>query len=89
MITEPIDRIPAAPWSGSAMTIQEMYEQSIKPLPAPDRLRLATLILNEIPAELVIDDSDEWTDQDLRDITLHSLRRAAKSMEEEVEDEDA
>ena len=68
------------------MTIQEMYEQSIKPLPAPDRLRMATLILNEIPAELVIDDSDEWTDEDLRDFTLHSLRRAAASMEEAQDD---
>jgi hypothetical protein len=65
------------------MTIQEMYEQSIKPLPAPDRLRLATLILNEIPAELVIDDGDEWTDEDMRDVTLHSLRRAAGSMEDD------
>jgi hypothetical protein len=64
------------------MTIQELYEQSIKPLPAPDRLRLATLILGDISPELVIDDSDEWTEEDLRDITLHSLRQAEVSMEE-------
>ncbi len=68
------------------MTIQEMYEQSIKPLPAPDRLRLATLILGDISPELVIDDSDEWTEEDLRDITLHSLRQAEVSMEEGDED---
>ena len=71
------------------MTIQEMYEHSIKPLPAPDRLRLATLILGDISPDLVIDDSDEWTEEDLRDISLHSMRRAAESMEEGQEDEDA
>jgi hypothetical protein len=58
------------------MTIQEMYEQSIRPLPAPDRLRLATLILNEIPPLAVVDYSDEWTEEDMRDLTLYSLRRA-------------
>ncbi|HBI46261.1 MAG TPA: hypothetical protein DDY78_25920 [Planctomycetales bacterium] len=68
------------------MTIQEMYEQSIRPLPAPERLRLATLILNEIPPQAVVDYSDEWTEEDMRDFTLHSLRRAAVSMEEEEDD---
>jgi hypothetical protein len=68
------------------MTIQEMYEQSIRPLPAPDRLRLATLILNEIPPLAAVDYSDDWTDEDMRDLTLYSLRRAAASMEEEEED---
>ena len=65
------------------MTIQEMYEQSIKPLPAPDRLRLAALILNEIAPESVVDYSDEWSEEDLRDVTLHSLRRAAESLEDD------
>jgi len=32
------------------MTIEQLYDQAIKPLPAADRLRLATLILNEIPS---------------------------------------
>jgi hypothetical protein len=68
------------------MTVQEMYEQSIRPLPAPDRLRLATLILNEIPPLAVVDYSDEWSDEDMRDFTLYSLRRAAVSMEEEEDD---
>jgi hypothetical protein len=32
------------------MTIEQLYDQAIKPLPATDRLRLATMILNEIPS---------------------------------------
>jgi hypothetical protein len=68
------------------MTIQELYEQSIKPLPAPERFRLAVMILNNIPSLAAVDDSDEWTDEDLRDITLYSMRRAAESMEEGDQD---
>ena len=37
------------------MTVREIYEQAIKPLPAADRLRLATLILNDIPPQAVVD----------------------------------
>jgi hypothetical protein len=68
------------------MTIQEMYEQSIKPWPPAERLRLATLILNEIPPQEAANYSDDWTEEDMRDLTLHSLRRAAVSMEEEEDD---
>jgi hypothetical protein len=65
------------------MTIQEIYGQSIRPLPPADRLRLATLILNDIPPQAVVDYSEDWTEEDMRDVTLHSLRRAAASMGEE------
>ena len=65
------------------MTIQEMYEQSIKPLPAPDRLRLATLILGDISPELVIDDSDEWTEEDFRDFSAAGRAYVNKLLEEE------
>ena len=49
------------------MTVQEMYEQIIKPFPAGERLRLATLILNDIPPQLVIDQGDTWTSEDEQD----------------------
>ena len=68
------------------MTIQEMYDQSIRPLPAPDRLRLATLILNEIPPLAVVDYSDEWSDEDLRDFTNASRAYINKVLEEEEDD---
>lgn len=68
------------------MTAQEVYDRSIKPLPAAERLRLAALILNDIPPQAVVDYSDEWSEEDMRDLTLHSLRRAAVSLEEEEDD---
>jgi hypothetical protein len=33
-----------------------------------------------------VDYSDEWSEEDMRDFTLHSLRRAAESFGEEAED---
>ena len=63
------------------MTIQEMYDQSIKTLPAPDRLKLATLILNDIPPQAVVDYSDEWSDEDLRDFTLAGQAHINKMLE--------
>ncbi|MGH8058398.1 MAG: hypothetical protein ACREOH_14365 [Candidatus Entotheonellia bacterium] len=49
------------------MTIQRLYEEAIKPLPLGDRLRLATLILSDIPPEAVVDYRDAWSDEDLED----------------------
>jgi hypothetical protein len=68
------------------MTVQELYEQAVKPLPAPERLRLATLILNDIPPHSVVDYNDDWSEEDMREATLHSFRRAAASFGEEDED---
>ena len=50
--------------------ITEIYEKTIKPLSAPDRFRLATLILNDIPPEAIVDYRDDWSEEDLRDWTL-------------------
>ena len=38
------------------MNVHELYEQTIKSLPAAERLRLAVLILNDIPPQSVVDD---------------------------------
>jgi hypothetical protein len=50
------------------MTLREIYDHTIKPLDARERLQLASLILNDI-APAPVDVSDEWTDEDLRDFT--------------------
>ena len=42
------------------MTIEEIYDESIKPLLPSERFRLATLILNKIPPQCVVDISDGW-----------------------------
>jgi len=56
------------------VTALEIYNGSVKQLTADERIRLAALILNDI-AGSPVDISDEWTDQDLRDVTNWSLRR--------------
>jgi len=59
------------------MTVEELYDQRIRPLPASERFRLAALILNDIPPQSVADYSGEWSDEDIREASLHSFRRAA------------
>lgn len=56
------------------MTIEEIYDEAIKPLPPSERFRLATLILSEIPPESVVDLRDAWSDEDIRDVVAHSAR---------------
>lgn len=65
------------------MTVEQLYEQTIRPLPAAQRMRLAAMILNDIPPQSVIDFRTDWSDEDLHDATRHSLERAASSLDEE------
>ncbi|HIE53557.1 MAG TPA: hypothetical protein EYP85_17530 [Armatimonadetes bacterium] len=68
-----------------AATAEEVYAQLVKPLPVAERLRLATMILNDIPPLALVDYSEEWSEEDMRDITIASLRYAAQSFGEESE----
>ena len=54
------------------MTVEALYTQSIKPLTAAERLRLATLILEDIPPQSFVDYSEQWTDEDLADFTTQA-----------------
>ena len=63
------------------MTSRELYEQTIKPLSAEERLRIASFILNDITAAPV-DVSYEWTDEDLRDFSAASWKRIETAMGE-------
>lgn len=57
---------------------REIYDQNVRPLPTGERLRLAAMILNDINESLSgIDVSDEWSEEDLRDLTAYSLRIAS------------
>jgi hypothetical protein len=60
-------------------TAQEIYTQVVRTLSPIERLRLATLILNELVQqnEPVVDYSDTWTEQDQLDLTNFSLQHAA------------
>jgi hypothetical protein len=68
-------------------TVDEIYTQMIQALPPDDRLRLATLILNNlVPQEVVtIDDSDTWTATDITDLSKFSLQYAATADLDEAE----
>jgi hypothetical protein len=57
-----------------SMTIEQLYERTIRPLPTAERLRLATLILEGIPPESVADYSDGWSDEDLADFSRAGWR---------------
>ena len=60
-------------------TIQEIYTQVIRTLPPTERLRLATLILNDLVHHDTgfVDQSDAWTEQDQFDLVNFSLQYAA------------
>ncbi len=66
-------------------TAQEVYDQLIRALPPTERLRLATLILNELVQQnsSVIDQQDDWTEQDQTDVVSFSLQYAASLFPDE------
>ncbi|MFZ9738859.1 MAG: hypothetical protein ACO3EZ_12700 [Prochlorotrichaceae cyanobacterium] len=61
------------------ITINQIYNLCIRVLPSSDRLRLATLLLNDLVHQesTVIDESDSWTDEDIADLSNFSLQYAA------------
>ena len=65
------------------MTVDQIYEQTVKPLSMADRLRLAALILNDIPPHAVVDYSDEWSDEDLHDFRQASWEHIDTLLEDE------
>ncbi|MBN3871737.1 hypothetical protein [Nostoc sp. JL33] len=60
-------------------TAQEIYSQVVSNLSATERLRLATLILNELVEQnlSITEQSDTWTEQDQVDLASFSLQYAA------------
>jgi hypothetical protein len=65
------------------MTVKQLYEQTIKPLSVADRLRLATLILNDIPPQAIVDYNDEWSEEDLHDFSRASWEYIDTHLEDE------
>ena len=60
----------------STATAQEIYTTWVQSLPATERLRLASLILNDIVPALTIDEDDAWSEQDLHDLSAFALQYA-------------
>jgi hypothetical protein len=55
------------------MSVQELYEFSVRALTPAERLRLAKMILNELPSACLADHSEEWTQEDTADFSRGSL----------------
>lgn len=68
-------------------TAQEVYSQVIRTLSPNERLRLATLILNELVQQNMsgIDQGDTWIEQDQFDLANFSLQYAATIFPEDEE----
>ncbi|MBW4569677.1 MAG: hypothetical protein KME31_17110 [Tolypothrix carrinoi HA7290-LM1] len=68
-------------------TFQQIYNQIVCTLSPTERLRLATLILNELMQQnlSIVDQSDTWTEQDQLDVTTFSLQYAATLFPENEE----
>jgi hypothetical protein len=54
-----------------ATDAKRLYDDSIRALPAKERLQLAALILDDLAKTEDFD--DEWTEQDMRDLAAFSL----------------
>jgi hypothetical protein len=61
---------------------QEIYTQTVRNLPPTERLRLATLILNELVEQpsSAIEESQTWTEQDQNDLLNFSLEYATTDL---------
>ena len=68
-------------------TAQEVYSQVVRTLSPNERLRLATLILNELVQQNMsgIDQGDTWIEQDQTDLVNFSLQYAATIFPEDEE----
>ncbi|MFB2937260.1 hypothetical protein ACE1B6_18590 [Aerosakkonemataceae cyanobacterium BLCC-F154] len=67
--------------------VQELYDQVVCTLSPTERLRLATLILNDLVQQnlSIVEQSDTWTEQDQLDVTAFSLQYAATLFPENEE----
>lgn len=61
--------------------VEELYNQVVRRLPVKERLRLAALILNGL-VPVSVEESEAWSEEDLRDLTRASLEYAAQAHEE-------
>ncbi len=61
------------------ITAQDVYAESVRDLPPPERLRLAAMILQDLlpPTTSAVDESDSWSDQDVSDLNAYALSHLA------------
>ncbi len=66
-------------------TAQEIYSKNVLSLPASERLRLATMILDDLSrsSATALDFSDHWTEEDVRDLAAFAAKFANGEFEKE------
>jgi len=59
-------------------TAQEIFTHTVRAMPPTERLRLASLILNDLAQSnlTVVEISDTWSETDQNDVTAFSLQYA-------------
>ena len=65
-----------------AANAKKLYAETVRHLPADERLKLAKLILQDI-ASSDIEFSDAWTEQDLNDLTAFALSHSENPHEKQ------
>lgn len=65
------------------MTIEQLYEESIRGLPVGERIRLASLIMWESAGAGRLDFSEEWTEDDLREFSAAGWELIGRRLDEE------
>jgi hypothetical protein len=70
-------------------TAETVYREVVGVMPLPEQLRLATMVLNHIPPEAIVDCSEEWTEEDYRDFSAASHAHVSRRLEEAEEHAEA
>jgi len=63
----------------AVLTPQQLYDTSVKRLSIVERLQLVKLVLDDLmydPESWVVQESDEWSTEDLADLTRASIAYA-------------
>ena len=66
-----------------------MFEKHVSPLPLQERIKLAAMILENSPYRPGANYSEEWTEEDIREFTAHSLSRLIERLEDEEQQHEA
>ncbi|MCI0491038.1 MAG: hypothetical protein L0229_30985 [Blastocatellia bacterium] len=69
------------------LTAQEVFAETVRVLSPSERLRLASLILQDLAQSevAVVERSDTWSEQDQHDLTAFSLQYAVDLYPEDEE----
>lgn len=63
--------------------VEELYHSTVAELTPDDRIRLAALILSDLPPVYTVDESDEWSDEDLADFSRAGWARAETALSDD------